>query len=52
LLAAIVTPANEQERAQVEALAAKVQEVTGDSVEVAFVNQGYAGEEVAAAAER
>ena len=52
LLAAIVTPANEQERAQVEALAAKVQEVTGDSVEVVFVDQGYTGEEAAAAAER
>src|SRR5512135_3840098 len=52
LLAAFVTPANEQERAQVEALAAKVQEVTGDSVEVAFVDQGYTGEDAEAAAER
>jgi transposase len=52
LLAAFVTPANEQERAQVEKLAAKVQEVTGNSVEVAFVDQGYTGEEPAAAAER
>jgi transposase len=52
LLAVFVTPANEQERAQVEALAAKVQEVTGDSVEVAFVDQGYTGEDAAAAAER
>jgi transposase len=52
LLAAMVTPANEQERAQVEALAAKVQEVTGDSVEVAFVDQGYTGEDAEAAAER
>jgi transposase len=52
LLAAFVTPANEQERAQVEKLAAKVQEVTGDSVELAFVDQGYTGEEAAAAAER
>jgi transposase len=52
LLAAFVTPANEQERAQVEKLAAKVQEVTGNSVEVAFVDQGYTGEEAAAAAER
>jgi transposase len=41
LLALHVTPANEQERAQVTALAAKVQEVTGDHVEVAFVDQGY-----------
>jgi transposase len=52
LLAALVTPANEQERAQVEKLAAKVQEVTGNSVEVAFVDQGYTGDEAAAAAER
>lgn len=50
LLAVIVTPANEQERAQVAALAAKVQEVTGDSVEVAFVDQGYTGDTAASAA--
>lgn len=41
LLAAIVTPANEQERDQVGELAKKVQEVTGQHVEVAFVDQGY-----------
>ena len=52
LLAVTVTPANEQERAQVAALAAKVQEATGDSVEVAFVDQGYTGAEAAAAAEQ
>ncbi len=52
LLAAFVTPANENERTQVEQLAAKVQEVTGDSVEVAFVDQGYTGEEAEGAAER
>jgi len=50
LLAVTVTPANEQERAQVADLAAKVQEATGDSVEVAFVDQGYTGDEAAAAA--
>jgi transposase len=48
LLAAIVTPANEQERAQVDALAEKVQGATGESVEVAFVDQGYTGDEAAA----
>ncbi len=48
LLAALVTPANEQERAQVDALAAQIQEVTGDSVEIAFVDQGYTGEQPAA----
>jgi transposase len=43
LLAAHVTAANEQDRSQVTTLAAKVQEVTGDAVEVAFVDQGYTG---------
>ena len=40
LLALVVTPADEQERTQVEALAAEVQRVTGESVEVAFVGGG------------
>jgi transposase len=44
LLALKVTAANEQERAQVADLAAKVQEVTGKNVEMAFVDQGYTGE--------
>jgi transposase len=47
LLAVLVTPANEQERAQVAALATKLQEVTGNHVEVAFVDQGYTGEDAA-----
>ena len=50
LLAALVTPANEQERAQVEKLAKAVQEATGQQVEVAYVDQGYTGEEAAHAA--
>ena len=50
LLALHVTPANEQERAQVGALAAQVQTVTGESVTVAWVDQGYTGEEPAQAA--
>jgi len=50
LLALKVTPANEQDRAQVEALAQAVQHVTGDSVELAYVDQGYTGETPAAAA--
>jgi transposase len=50
LLALLVTAADEQERAQVGELAAAVQAATGDSVEVAFVDQGYTGEEPAAAA--
>ena len=50
LLAAVITPANEQERAQVAALAALVQEVTGQTVELAYVDQGYTGDEPAEAA--
>ncbi len=50
LLALHVTPANEQERTQVETLATSAQEVTGQSVEVAFVDQGYTGEVPAKAA--
>ena len=51
LLALKVTPANAQDRAQVGGLAQQVQEVTGESVELAYVDQGYTGEEPAAAAE-
>jgi transposase len=47
LLALRVTAANEQERAQVAELTARVQEVTGGTVEVAFVDQGYTGEATA-----
>ena len=43
LLALYVTPANEQDRAQVQELAAQVQQITGKSIEVAFVDQGYTG---------
>ncbi|HVA91524.1 MAG TPA: IS5 family transposase [Chloroflexota bacterium] len=50
LLALVVTPANEQERAQVAALAQAVQAVTGEQVEVAYVDQGYSGPDPAAAA--
>jgi transposase len=47
LLALRGTAANEQDRAQVAALVAQVQEVTGESVESAFVDQGYTGEQPA-----
>jgi transposase len=47
LLAAVVTSANEQDRDQVAALTDAVQEATDYSVEVAFVDQGYTGEEPA-----
>lgn len=50
LLALRVTPANAQDRAQVAALAAAVQEATGQAVEVGFVDQGYTGEQAEAAA--
>jgi transposase len=45
LLALYVTPADEQDRAQVAQLAEEVQQVTGETVEVAFVDQGYTGDE-------
>ena len=51
LLALLVTPADEQDRAQVAALAERIQEVTGDTVEVAFVDQGYTGDQPAADAQ-
>jgi transposase len=47
LLALKVTAGNEQERAQVGELAAKSQEVTGRTVELAYVDQGYTGESAA-----
>ena len=52
LLALLVTPANEQDRTQVAALAEQIQEVTGESVAVAFVDQGYTGAQPAADAEQ
>ena len=51
LLALKVTAANEQERAQVSDLAKRVQEVTGGTIEVGFVDQGYTGEDAARQAE-
>jgi transposase len=42
-----VTPATEQDRAQVGELAGAVQEATGESVELAYVDRGYTGEEPA-----
>lgn len=52
LLAAVVTPANEQERAQVAELARQVQEATGYNVETAWVDQGYTGDDPRQAAEQ
>ena len=50
LLALHVTAADEQDRAQVAQLAQDVQDVTGQTVEVAFVDQGYTGDQAAQAA--
>jgi len=43
LLALVATPADAQDRAQVEALATAVQEATGESVEIAYADQNYTG---------
>jgi transposase len=51
LLAALVTPADQQDRDQVAALTDAVQEATGYAVEVAFVDQGYTGQAAADVAE-
>jgi transposase len=44
LLALHVTPADEQDRAQVGELARQVQQITGEHVELAYVDQGYTGQ--------
>jgi transposase len=51
LLALHVTSADQQDRDQVTELAHQVQDATGDSVEVAFVDQGYTGEQADQAAQ-
>jgi transposase len=48
LLAVKVTAANEQDRAQVGELARAVQAATGENVQLAYVDQGYTGEQPAA----
>jgi transposase len=50
VLAVLVTPADTQDREQIAARAAAVQEVTGQTVEVAFVDQGDTGDDPTAAA--
>ncbi|MGH1569572.1 IS5 family transposase [Methylobacterium sp. P31] len=50
LLALHVTPADADDRAQVSRLAKAVQAATGQSVDIAFVDQGYSGERPAEAA--
>jgi transposase len=51
LLALRVTAASEQERAQITELGREIQAVTGGTVEVAFVDQGYTGADPARDAE-
>jgi transposase len=50
LLALTVTAASEDERTQVAALAEQVQEVTGQHVEIAYVDEGYSGDNAKLAA--
>ena len=50
LLALHVTPADVGDRAAVGRLAAEIQNATGDSVRLAYVDQGYTGETAADAA--
>ncbi len=50
LLALKVTAADQGDREQVAALAQELQEVTGSSVELAYVDQGYTGPNAAQAA--
>ena len=51
LLALRVTPATEQDRAEVGESARSVKEATGESVELAYVDRGYTGEGASADAE-
>jgi transposase len=50
-LALVVTPADDQDRDQVAALAEAVQDATGDHVELAYVDQGYTGQAAERAAD-
>jgi transposase len=51
LLSLSVTPADQGDRTQVEALAQDMQQVTGGTVEMAYVDQGYTGPNAAEAAQ-
>ena len=52
LLALHVIAADQQDRVQVERLAAEVQRITEQNVELAYVDQGYTGEAAAEAANK
>jgi len=51
LLALHVSAADAQDREQVDRLAEAIQDITGQSVELAYVDQGYTGERAAEAAQ-
>jgi transposase len=52
LLTLHVTPADEQDRAQVGLLCEQIQEATGETVQLAYVDQGYTGEDAQTAAQQ
>lgn len=52
LLALRVTPANQQDRSAVATVAAATQAATGETVELAYVDQGYTGKATADAAKK
>jgi hypothetical protein len=47
-----VTPVDIGDRTQVEALAEQIQPLTGNTVELAYVDQGYTGDNAAVAAQK
>ena len=51
LLAVHVTPTDEQECAQVQTLCEQVQQATGRTVQLAWADQGYSGEQARQAAQ-
>ncbi|RYG57529.1 IS5 family transposase [bacterium] len=52
LLALTVTPANQGDRSQVGALCEQVQQVTGENVQLVWVDQGYTGQNAAQEAQK
>lgn len=50
LLALRVSPADEDDRKEVEKLSEEIQQATGENVELAYVDQGYTGEKASGAA--
>ena len=46
-----MTPADQGDRTQVEALAQQMQQITGHTIQLAYVDQGYTGEAAATAAD-